>query len=49
MSPENKVKIMGFERPQKSTLVADVVVDVAADVVTLQNFATLDVNVATLT
>ena len=33
---------MGFEKPKKSAQVADVVVDVAADVATLQNVATLN-------
>ena len=33
---------MGFKKPQKSALVVDVMVDVAADAVTLQNVATLN-------
>ena len=39
---------MGFEKPKKFALVADVVVDVAFDVATLQNVMTLKKNVTTL-
>ena len=39
---------MGFEKPKKSTLVVDVVVDVTTDVETLHNVTTLKKNVTTL-
>ena len=39
---------MGFKRPYKFALFSNVMVNVVADVITLQNVATLKKNAATL-